>query len=601
MTQGQHNGITDFIICLESKDEPIGKIGVWSGDEIGFLLNRSHWHKGLAKEALCGILPYLFGTGSFESLTADVDPRNEASLRILKKFGFEVERYEGKTLKVGDEWMDSVYLRLTKERWKSGALTTINRGRGSVSNSSKDSRSSLVKHLLQQRQQHVMKGLASKRHVSFAIILVNSLGLPTMSSNTHVHVISKQDIAEHCVLEQLVSSPSPLENGHIRTRTYVIALTNNNLSYAQLGSPMGWWDAFRVPPGLPAPYNDNQYGIVPAWGYGEVMESRVPNIETGMLLWGFWPTMDLPVDLELIEADVSGHWIEISESRKNLMALYRRYMLHDAAARSGSIDNRRLKEMAWEAGLQPVWEAGYLLNKAIFSKQPIHPLGSGDWNERQADLSSAVVVCLSALSKTGRSFIDGLVSHRSTEERPLGLLAVASTPNDSLIADANIPTKSVSYEIMTASETLQWEALRKARKIVIVDCGGRGDSFTRLIASLGKEYPQTEIIVVGVGGNPSIRTAEELTAWRQQNSTGGMTNVRMNATAVRDAVMTRDGAEEYFKELPQAWNDFSKSQMVSDLQLVLGAGCAGNEGLEGGWMKLCESKVAGDSILAYKL
>lgn len=125
MTQGQHNGITDFIICLESKDEPIGKIGVWSGDEIGFLLNRSHWHKGLAKEALCGILPYLFGTGSFESLTADVDPRNEASLRILKKFGFEVERYEGKTLKVGDEWMDSVYLRLTKERWKSGALTTI--------------------------------------------------------------------------------------------------------------------------------------------------------------------------------------------------------------------------------------------------------------------------------------------------------------------------------------------------------------------------------------------------------------------------------------------------------------------------------------------
>lgn len=422
-----------------------------------------------------------------------------------------------------------------------------------------------------------------------------------MTSNTHIHVVSKQDIAEHCVLEHLVSSPSPSKDGHIRIRTYVIALTNNNLSYAQLGTPMGWWNAFPVPSGLPAPYNNNQYGIVPAWGYGEVLESRVPHIVTGMLLWGFWPTMDLPVDLELIQADVPGHWIEISESRKNLMALYRRYMLRDAAARSDSIDSRRLEEMAWEAGLQSVWEAGYLLNKAIFSKQPIHPLGSGDWNERQADLSSAVVVCLSALSKTGRSFIDGLVSHRSTEERPLGLLAVASTPNENLIAEAKISTKFASYETMTASETLQWEVLQNAHKIVIVDCGGRGDSFPRLIASLGDQYPQAEIIVVGVGGNPNIRTAEDLTAWRQQNSAGEMTNVRMNATAVRDAVMMRDGAEEYFKELPGAWKSFTKSQIVSDLQLVFGAGCTGDEGLEGGWTKLCESKVAGNSVLAYKL
>lgn len=118
MINGKNNGITDFIICIKPDLQPIGKIGVWSGDEIGFLLDRSQWKKGLAAEALRGSLPYLFDVRQMESITADIDPRNAASLGILTKFGFEKERFEEKTLLIGDEWMDSVYLRLTKERWR---------------------------------------------------------------------------------------------------------------------------------------------------------------------------------------------------------------------------------------------------------------------------------------------------------------------------------------------------------------------------------------------------------------------------------------------------------------------------------------------------
>ena len=121
MINGKYNGITDFIICLKPDLKPIGKIGVWSGDEIGFLLSRSQWHKGLASEALNKILPYLFDERHLEAITADIDPRNEASLGILKKFGFVVERFQKNTLQVGDEWVDSVYLRLTKERWRESA------------------------------------------------------------------------------------------------------------------------------------------------------------------------------------------------------------------------------------------------------------------------------------------------------------------------------------------------------------------------------------------------------------------------------------------------------------------------------------------------
>ena len=119
MITSPNNGLTDFIICLKPDDTPIGKIGVWSGDEIGFLLDRSQWHKGLAKEALEAVIGYLFNERDFSSISADIDPRNEASSGILKKMGFVVERFEENTLQVGDVWVDSEYLRLSKEKWTS--------------------------------------------------------------------------------------------------------------------------------------------------------------------------------------------------------------------------------------------------------------------------------------------------------------------------------------------------------------------------------------------------------------------------------------------------------------------------------------------------
>jgi ribosomal-protein-alanine N-acetyltransferase len=118
MIDSPNNGLTDFVICMKPNDKPIGKIGVWSGDEIGFLLDRSQWHKGFANEALTAIIPYLFDERKFESISADVDPRNDASTGILKKAGFEVERIQEKTLEIGGVWVDSAYLRLTKERWE---------------------------------------------------------------------------------------------------------------------------------------------------------------------------------------------------------------------------------------------------------------------------------------------------------------------------------------------------------------------------------------------------------------------------------------------------------------------------------------------------
>jgi len=99
----------DFIVTLDGA--LIGKLGAWMLPEIGFLIDPEHWGHGYALEALAAYIDRRRVLGSTE-LTADVDPRNIASLRLLNRCGFvETHRANG-TWQVGDELCDSVYLRL---------------------------------------------------------------------------------------------------------------------------------------------------------------------------------------------------------------------------------------------------------------------------------------------------------------------------------------------------------------------------------------------------------------------------------------------------------------------------------------------------------
>ena len=99
----------DFMITLDG--ELIGKLGGWQLPEIGFLFAPTHWGRGYAREALGAFIERRRRLCSTE-LTADVDPRNEAGLKLLDRSGFtEVGRAE-RTFQLGDEWCDSVYLRL---------------------------------------------------------------------------------------------------------------------------------------------------------------------------------------------------------------------------------------------------------------------------------------------------------------------------------------------------------------------------------------------------------------------------------------------------------------------------------------------------------
>ena len=443
------------------------------------------------------------------------------------------------------------------------------------------------------------------RQKAFIILTFNLLQLLSkprlsMSSKADVHVISKADIKDHAVVSVSESALSPLQDGHVRVRSAILSLGSNNFSYALLGSVRSWWDTYPVPSFLPAPYNDpDQYGICPAWGYGEVLESRVSAIESGTLLWGFWPTSNLPVDLRLVPADVAGHWIEVSEGRKTLMNLYQRYIVEDSDARLASLDHPKIEEMAWKAAFI-VWEAGYLMTDMVFGSPSIHPLGEGKWDANDADLSRAVVISLSASGKTARAFTHGLVNRRAPNAKPLALLAITSNKDSNIIPEASFPTLTVDYDATADDKTMSWIARQQPSKIVLADFGGRGNSLQKLLSALEKSFSNVDLVIVGVGGSPQMSTQQELGQYAQKTMT--LENrVQMNTSGVRDAAMEVQGADVYFQGLSQAWRAFIKSASVHDMKVEIGEGVAGENGLEGGWTSLCNGKLQSDVALAYRI
>ncbi len=100
----------DFVV--ERDGEVMGKLGCWALPEIGFNFARATWGQGYASEAMAAFINRRRALGGPAALTADVDPRNAASLRLLARHGFvETGRASG-TWQVGDELCDSVYLAL---------------------------------------------------------------------------------------------------------------------------------------------------------------------------------------------------------------------------------------------------------------------------------------------------------------------------------------------------------------------------------------------------------------------------------------------------------------------------------------------------------
>jgi RimJ/RimL family protein N-acetyltransferase len=88
---------------------------------LSYLTFRAFLRQGFAREAVGTLMNWAFERlpglkGTNARILADVDPRNSASLELLQsKFSARVIGSEQATMKVGNQWVDSVYLAVDRE------------------------------------------------------------------------------------------------------------------------------------------------------------------------------------------------------------------------------------------------------------------------------------------------------------------------------------------------------------------------------------------------------------------------------------------------------------------------------------------------------
>jgi len=93
------HGFSKWIIVDRSTGRSIGDSGLlvlqeYGWIDLGFRLAQPYWGKGLATEAASAWVHAAFDELNLDRLTALVHPENAASIQVLAKLGFHVERQD---------------------------------------------------------------------------------------------------------------------------------------------------------------------------------------------------------------------------------------------------------------------------------------------------------------------------------------------------------------------------------------------------------------------------------------------------------------------------------------------------------------------------
>jgi RimJ/RimL family protein N-acetyltransferase len=98
--------------------------GGYDSWEIGYVFNRKYWGNGYAAESLCALLNFVFVEMAARRVTANCNPLNAASWRLLERVGFRREGHLVKNIyfrmdDVGDPvWQDTYEYAILANEWE---------------------------------------------------------------------------------------------------------------------------------------------------------------------------------------------------------------------------------------------------------------------------------------------------------------------------------------------------------------------------------------------------------------------------------------------------------------------------------------------------
>lgn len=113
-----------FVLEERATGRVIGACVVFRHDEesaraeIGYVLGRPHWGRGLMREALEAVVAHAFGAWGLRRLEAEVDPDNGRSDRVVRSLGFVEEGRLRKRWCARGRTYDTRIFGLLREEWR---------------------------------------------------------------------------------------------------------------------------------------------------------------------------------------------------------------------------------------------------------------------------------------------------------------------------------------------------------------------------------------------------------------------------------------------------------------------------------------------------
>lgn len=93
----EKNGLNRWAVVLKSEDAVVGSIFYTNIEkpyfraEIGYLLNRGYWGRGIMREALEKIISFGFEQMDLNRIQALIAPDNRRSINLMERLGFDRE------------------------------------------------------------------------------------------------------------------------------------------------------------------------------------------------------------------------------------------------------------------------------------------------------------------------------------------------------------------------------------------------------------------------------------------------------------------------------------------------------------------------------
>ena len=267
--------------------------------------------------------------------------------------------------------------------------------------------------------------------------------------------IQKTHITESRIVDNDISK-TVLAPGQIMLEIDKFALTANNITYAVVGEQIGYWQFFpphsQTPDGIKV--DTNGWGILPVWGFADVIASNCDEAAVGERLFGYFP----PASHLIMQPTKIGRssWVDGSEHRSKLPAGYNIY--------------RRVKA-------EPGYNKDHEDDRMLLYPLHITSFALFDFFQENKWFGAVQLVMISASSKTSTGLAYG-VHHDSNNDNPAPqLVALTSARNLEMVKRLNVYDTALTYDEISNIDA--------SKPTLIVDMSGNTDVLSKLHKYLG--------------------------------------------------------------------------------------------------------------------